>query len=240
MKTKRAKLCGDFLALSSDNWTDICSYLTQEEFLALIRVSKQLYETLCCPQVMKQIQWTIKHKFLKGVSIGIESLCTTFEKRHLKFLNIGLDMRESGLSVESVVKICCVLPESVTSLDLRGNSIGVEGGKWIGKALEQNKSLTSLNLSCNSIGVEGGKWIGKALEQNNSLTSLDLSINQIGDDGAKWIAKALGQNKSLTVLDLSNNSIEDDGAKCIFEALEKNTSLTSLYLGHNRIKLGQL
>ena len=124
---------------------------------------------------------------------------------------------------------------SVTSLDLRDNSIGEEGASSLSEALRVNTSLTSLNLSDNSIGVEGASSLSEALRVNTSLTYLDLVKNSFGDEGASSLSDALRVNTSITVLELSENSIGVEGASSLSEALRVNTSLTCLYLWENSI-----
>ena len=123
----------------------------------------------------------------------------------------------------------------MTTLDLYGNSIGVDGAKAIAEALKVNTVLTKLYLFNNSIGVDGAKAIAEALKVNTVLTILSLGGNSIGDDGAKAIAEAFKVNTVLTTLNLSSNSIGVHGAKAIAEALKVNTVLTTLHLLSNSI-----
>jgi Ran GTPase-activating protein (RanGAP) involved in mRNA processing and transport len=123
----------------------------------------------------------------------------------------------------------------VTTLDLGGNSIRVEGAKAIAEALKVTAVLTSLDLRSNSIGDDGAKAIAEALKVNAVLTELSLYRNNIGDDGAKAIAEALKVNAVLTTLDLGMTGIWAEGAKAIAEALKVNAVLTTLFLTDNSI-----
>ena len=58
----------------------------------------------------------------------------------------------------------------------------------------KNNSITTLDLGGNNIGVEGAKAIAEALKVNESITELNLYNNNIGDEGAKAIAEALKEN----------------------------------------------
>ena len=67
---------------------------------------------------------------------------------------------------------CCCLPGcqdsdtytcTVDELDLRGNSIGVEGCRAISKAMALNVSVRALNLNNNPIGNEGGMAVAAML-----------------------------------------------------------------------------
>jgi len=113
--------------------------------------------------------------------------------------------------------------QHLTSLDLRGNSIGDRGAKAIAASLT---GLSSLALSGNQIGDEGAEAIAASLV---GLSSLALNNNQIGDDGAKAIAASLS---GLSSLALSGNWIGDEGAKAIAASL---SGLSLLALSGNRI-----
>merc|ERR1711935_323281 len=76
----------------------------------------------------------------------------------------------------------------VTSLSLRGNSIGDAGAAAIAEALKTNTAVTFLRLDYNSIGDAGAAAIAEALTTNTAVTSLNLNSNRIGDAGAVEIA----------------------------------------------------
>ncbi|XP_044170663.1 NLR family CARD domain-containing protein 3-like isoform X2 [Acropora millepora] len=124
---------------------------------------------------------------------------------------------------------------SLSSLDLRGNSIGDKGANSLAQALIVNTSLSSLGLYSNSIGDKGANSLAQALRVNTSLSSLGLYSNSIGDEGANSLAQVLRVNTSLSSLDLQGNSIGHEGANSLAQALRVNTSLSSLYLSRNPI-----
>jgi hypothetical protein len=124
--------------------------------------------------------------------------------------------------------------ESLTSLNLGYNKIGVEGAKAIAQALEKNESLTSLYLMNNKIGAEGAKALAQALEKNESLTSLDFWNNKIGDEGAKAIAQALEKNESLTSLELWNNDISEELKSQIKTLIERNCKIRDEFLSQTK------
>ncbi|KAI8602835.1 hypothetical protein EDD21DRAFT_413601, partial [Dissophora ornata] len=64
-------------------------------------------------------------------------------------------------------------------------------------ALKTNTTLTTLNLRYNSIGNEGALALLEALKTNTTLTTLDLRINSIGKEGVlalSNVSKASGYN----------------------------------------------
>ncbi|KAF9536772.1 hypothetical protein EC957_009735, partial [Mortierella hygrophila] len=124
---------------------------------------------------------------------------------------------------------------TLTTLDLRGNSIGSDGAKALAEALKTNSILTTLDLGGNSIGSDGAKALAEALKTNSTLTTLNLWYNSIGSDEAKALAEALKTNSTLTTLNLERNSIGSDGANALAEALKTNSTLTTLNLESNSI-----
>jgi hypothetical protein len=50
----------------------------------------------------------------------------------------------------------------------------------LAEALKENNSLTSLDIESNNIGVEGARLLAEALKESNSLTSLEIGWNNIG------------------------------------------------------------
>ncbi|KOO29893.1 hypothetical protein Ctob_015558 [Chrysochromulina tobinii] len=148
-----------------------------------------------------------------------------------------LDLGGNNIGVEGANAIAEALKVNavLTKLWLNNNNIGPEGAIAIAEALKVNAVLTELSLWDNHIGPEGAIAIAEALKVNAVLTSVDLRVNDIGDDGAKAIAEALKVNAVLTGLDLDDNNIGIEGAKAIAEALKVNAVLTTLRLDGNEI-----
>jgi len=167
----------------------------------------------------------------------------------------GSDIEMNDLSGIKELASAIAVSGSLTSLNLRCNNIGPEGGKAVAEALRVNGSLTSLDVSDNHIGEEvaielvnifkdemkqmafvglgscdlgsdGAKIVGEYLQGSRSLTSLDLSDNMIGNTGAAAIAEALKVNGSLTELNLRGNNFDADD-RAIRDALKVNGSLTT-------------
>jgi hypothetical protein len=63
---------------------------------------------------------------------------------------------------------------TLTTLDLRGNSIGSNGAVALSEALKINSTLTTLDLSYNSMGSNGAVALSEALKINSTLTTLNL------------------------------------------------------------------
>jgi Ran GTPase-activating protein (RanGAP) involved in mRNA processing and transport len=103
--------------------------------------------------------------------------------------------------------------------------------------LESNNTLTSLNLQGNNIGLEGSIAIGRALEKNTTLTQLHLKINPIGNNGIIALSRALEKNRTLLTLQLEHTKLRGaEAGIAMGNALEKNATLTNLDLANYSIK----
>eukprot|EP01124_Arcella_intermedia_P019072 TRINITY_DN2620_c0_g1_i5.p1 TRINITY_DN2620_c0_g1~~TRINITY_DN2620_c0_g1_i5.p1 ORF type:complete len:676 (+),score=147.64 TRINITY_DN2620_c0_g1_i5:82-2109(+) len=71
------------------------------------------------------------------------------------------------------------LCDSMTTLDLHGKKIGIEGAKLLACTLKINSSLTELQLNDNSIGNEGLEAFSYSLLINTTLQFLNLSGKKI-------------------------------------------------------------
>ncbi|KAG0074772.1 hypothetical protein BGZ92_003201 [Podila epicladia] len=125
------------------------------------------------------------------------------------------------------------LTTSLTTFDLRCNSIGDDGGQALGEALKTNSTLATLNVQDNSIGDKGGKALGEALKTNSTLATLDLRDNSIRDNGGQALAEALKTNSTLETLELGYNLIWYKGLLGFSQALKTNSTLTTLDLTCN-------
>jgi hypothetical protein len=130
------------------------------------------------------------------------------------------------------------LEENTTllQLNLSRNNIGVDGTKWIAKALYTNKSLTCLDLNRQhlkgKIGSDGSKYLSRCLRMNNTLRILRIGRNRIGFEGARYLSGMLLLNRGLRILDLSHSKIGVEGAIQLANALIQNNSLQSMLLAN--------
>ncbi|KAF9151409.1 hypothetical protein BGX20_005423, partial [Mortierella sp. AD010] len=108
----------------------------------------------------------------------------------------------------------------LTTLNLRGNSVGDEGTLTLSEALKVNATLTTVNLNDNSIGNEGALALSEALKVNATLTTMNLNDNSIGNEGALALSEALKVNATLTTMNLNDNSIGNEGALALSKALK--------------------
>lgn len=120
------------------------------------------------------------------------------------------------------------------------HSIGDSGATHIGSMMKMNRALTSIDLRGNDIGLQGITALFEALfESNRTVTSLDLAgssgnRNRIGSKGAQAISETLQQNRVLSRLSLRESGLGIAGIQQLSEGLH-NTCLTYLDLGYNNL-----
>ncbi|RIB25926.1 kinase-like domain-containing protein [Gigaspora rosea] len=148
------------------------------------------------------------------------------QRKFLKALELFEEILKNGLhSPED--------QQSASTWDLSYYKCGLENLDELTKVLYKNSTLTSLNLRENYLGSEGGKALAGALCMNSTLTSLNLNSNWIGSEGVKALADALCRNSTLTSLNLWNNNLGFEGGKALAVALCKNSTLKKLNIKYN-------
>ncbi|KAG9061306.1 hypothetical protein KI688_007284 [Linnemannia hyalina] len=162
----------------------------------------------------------------------LEALENALKQSRISILRLNL--RQFRTSLGS--KLLSTSAQCELSFELAALSIGGKEFGRLAETLKTNSTLTTLNLRDNSIGDNGAQALSAALKINSTLTILDLGHNSIGDNGAQALSEALNTNSTLTTLNLYINSITDNGAKALSEALKTNSTLTTLNLGHNSIR----
>jgi hypothetical protein len=168
-----------------------------------------------------------------GMEKGIMLSGMTRDQREADFSFLSLQAA-GAILIASDLQFMAVL----TTLNLGGNSIRVEGAKAIADSLKSGMAVvTTLALRNNNIGDEGAIAIAEALKVTAVLTTLDLGGNSIGVEGAKAIADSLKSGMAvLTTLHLGGNSIGVEGAKAIADSLKSGMAvLTTLNLAVNSI-----
>ena len=91
---------------------------------------------------------------------------------------------------------------SLRTLDIRGNTIGVEGVKAIGSVLLECKLLKELDLSAEGIGNEEFKAIMDGMCTNMTVIELSLGRCHISNETTKAITRMLLMNTTLHSLEL--------------------------------------
>jgi Ran GTPase-activating protein (RanGAP) involved in mRNA processing and transport len=142
---------------------------------------------------------------------------------------VDIDLRGNGIGQMGVATLCNVLrgagatshTNTLQSLRLGSNSIGVAGMALIADVIKSNKVLLRLDLSSNQVESMGCGLLAGALSHNCTLQELDLTGNGIDLEGITFLAEAIRRNTGLKTLALARNSIGDAGATVLAEAIRK-------------------
>ena len=102
------------------------------------------------------------------------------------------------------------------------------------KELKEN-SITEVDLAGQSLGVEGALVLAEYIKHNNSVITLDISNNQLvcwSDSSKRWnnagidaLGKALAMNRALCSVAISDNNIGNLSVKAIAAALTVNNTI---------------
>mmetsp|Transcript_15404 Transcript_15404/g.24275 ORF Transcript_15404/g.24275 Transcript_15404/m.24275 type:complete len:520 (-) Transcript_15404:620-2179(-) len=148
---------------------------------------------------------------------------------------------------------------SLETLDLMGNEIGVSGSRAISQLLAPGVDLDSfqvqdsrsvlaafehtsrigciktLILSYNCTSDAGCGYLGKAICISNTINRLELENCEIGDNGCKYLRRGIERNQTIRVLNIAANRFGDLGAREIQSFLLRNSSLAKLDISRNRL-----
>ena len=148
---------------------------------------------------------------------------------------------------------------SLETLDLMGNEIGVSGSRAISQLLAPGVDLDSfqvqdsrsvlaafehttrigciktLILSYNCTSDAGCGYLGKAICISNTINRLELENCEIGDNGCKYLRRGIERNQTIRTLNIAANRFGDLGAREIQSFLLRNSSLAKLDISRNRL-----
>merc|ERR1719198_1336133 len=113
----------------------------------------------------------------------------------------------------------------VTSLELRGNSIGSKGCEQLASALSANKKLKKLDLSWNPIGMRGGFRLAEMLVSNVGLEVLRVGNVDFTTDTLIALLSLLRTNEVILEFDCQNPRLfsrQEDTTKHVARVLELN------------------
>ena len=162
--------------------------------------------------------------------------CVSFAGKGLK-----LDKEEDAKPISDEVEAC----KELKTINLEGNTLGIDAAKGIGKALETKSTLTNAllkDLFTGRLKTEIPEAINNLsagiIKSNCRLTVLDLSDNAFGPIGMKSVLPFLQSEscKSLQVLRLNNNGLGIGGGKLLANALVDLKSLKVFICGRNRLE----
>lgn len=170
-------------------------------------------------------------------AVGIDDTTVSFAGQMLK-----LNTEEDAKPIIDAINAC---PQLIT-LNLDGNTLGIDAGKGLAKCLESRPTLKNalfnnlftgrlkteipevLNFVTTGISLSGAK-----------LQVLDLSDNAIGPVGMPSLLPFLQSDscKNLEILRLNNCGLGIGGGQILAKGLENLTSLKTLICGRNRLEI---
>lgn len=134
---------------------------------------------------------------------------------------------------------------NLTTINLEGNTLGIQAAEEIGKALENATKLKYALLKDLFTGrlkteiPDALKHLTNGiLKANARLEELDLSDNAFGPIGMKALVDFLGGEccSELKVLKLNNNGLGIQGSTLLSTVIHKLTKLEVLICGRNRLE----
>lgn len=151
----------------------------------------------------------------------------------LELVDCGID----DSTFKAIANELCVGNRSLMQLNLSNNMISNAGAKALGKVLKVNDIITTVSLAANSITVDGGTALVRALTLNYTLCDLFIEQNNISDFQISKIAELCDRNTTTIrdALDYCNANVKEgplrkakicfvgknlSGKSCLIEALK--------------------
>ncbi len=153
-------------------------------------------------------------------SEGVTALSQVIKCNHLQ--HIGLSSRKSFPI--SLVDVMC--GDSLHTLCLSDNKLGVDGMASLSVGLEKCKQLVKLDIYYNNIGTRGLVFLEEGLQHCTNLQELNLRGNNIRSDGVAHISAIMKYCRYLRHLDISFNIIGIDGAAVLVSGWQYKSMLT--------------
>jgi Ran GTPase-activating protein (RanGAP) involved in mRNA processing and transport len=160
----------------------------------------------------------------------------------------GVRYQQGTHTAEAIVALADALRlnSSLTAIELRNNTLRLEGGKAIAEGLAASASLTSANLLYNELDPESARSLATiAQEKGISLcgiaaedTEADFSAQLNAPHDIILLTSDLAVRTALTELRVSANKLGDEGAVAIGAALAANEAISLAALGLYDNKIG--
>lgn len=206
-------------------------------------VKKDLTPAVCRTDAMKLWREVLNNNVYNGLK--------SIQLRWCAMQSAGAKLLADGLGNSCM--------NSLETLDLMGNEIGVSGSRAISQLLAPGVDLDSfqvqdsrsvlaafehttrigciktLILSYNCTSDAGCGYLGKAICISNTIKRLELENCEIGDNGCKYLRRGIERNQSIKALNIAANRFGDLGAREIQSFLLRNSSLAKLDISRNRL-----
>ncbi|MBZ3871238.1 NACHT, LRR and PYD domains-containing protein 4 [Sciurus carolinensis] len=217
-------------------WHQICSVLTTNEHLRLVRVS----DTVLSRCALMSLCYELRQPRCPLQTLETSNLCVSGEIRILFEVltsnpNLkNLTLAYTSLSHKDELVLCSTLTHPVCHLEellLKNSGFSSEGCRVLSFVLLRNNKLKVLDLSGNEL-EEGIPALCEALGHPDcTLQHLVLANCLLTEHCVQHFSEALLRNTHLSLLDLSGNALKDEGLAVLCGALRQPTcSLQSLRL----------
>ncbi len=158
-------------------------------------------------------------------SEGVTALSQVIKCNHLQHIDLS-DCKSFPISL---VDVMC--GDSLHTLCLSENKLGVDGMASLSVGLEKCKQLVKLDIGRNNIGTRGLVFLEEGLQHCTNLQELNLRSNNITSDGVAHISAIMKYCKYLRHLDISWNGIGVDSAAVLVSGWPYKSMLTLDLLG---------
>ncbi len=144
---------------------------------------------------------------LNGItSEGVTALSQVIKCNHLQHI----DLTYCKSFPISLVNVMC--GDSLHTLRLECNKLGVDGMASLSVGLEKCKQLVKLDIRDNNIGTRGLVFLEEGLQHCTNLQELHLGNNNITSDGVAHISAIMKYCKYLRDLNINDNNIGVNGS----------------------------
>ena len=156
-------------------------------------------------------------------SAGIVALIQVVRCNHLQHLDLS---RCSQLSenVAALVDVMCT--DTLQTLKLCDNELGVDGIVSLSVGLKNCTQLVKLDIDGNGIGSLGLEYLGEGLRHCTKLQVLKLDYNNIKSDAVPTILGIMESCRFLQELGLRGNDIDVDDAAVLVKGWQNQSVLT--------------
>ena len=154
-------------------------------------------------------------------SASIAALIQVIRCNHLQHLDLS-----GCYHLSEVVAALVDVKDTLQTLNLGDNGIGVDGIKSLSVGVKNCTQLVQLSIRGNWIDSRGLEYLGKGLRHCTKLQLLDLGNTVIKSDGVPAILGIMESCRFLQELDLSRNDIGVDDAAVLIKGWQNQSVLT--------------
>ena len=196
---------------------------------------------------------------LFSLTLSLLNLAKSWVLAYLTARKLGLSLWDYVMQQVQMGKglpLDAIQADAISTLDLRGQYLGEQQAKVLGKLFESNDSITHLDISSDAFADHDGACYAlgaglvncgdqrcqlevvkcDAFELGPQTSELDLKRKLKGQPGAvSLLAGAMKFNSALTSIDVEGNDLNEAAALGIVRAVKSRDKMTSLGLAGCKI-----